>query len=130
MIGPELQVALFAALKTAAVADGRIYDLPPMDAVYPYVTIGDEQVIDDGSACGAAYEVFADVHVWDRPEGASKRAMKTLMARIVDLAASTELAVDGFRLVVAHLQTTRSRRDPDGQTEHGILTFRYLIDPV
>ncbi len=125
MIGDLLQRAQFAALSAAQL---RAYDTPPADAEFPYVTIGDEQIVDDGSACGAAWEVFADVHVWSRAVSGSRSELKTLMAQIEPLLGG--LSLPGFRVVVQHLQTARALNDPDGLTKHGVMTFRYLIDPA
>lgn len=127
MLGAELQLAQYAALHGAGIAT---YDNPPVDAAYPYATIGDGQVLDDSTSCGAAWEAFSDVHVWSQPDSGSKIEVKTLMAQIVPLLASESLAVSGFIVVVAQLQHSRVFRDPDGLTEHGVLTFRYLLDPA
>lgn len=129
MIGAELQKAIFAALTGANIAGGRVYDSPPPKAVYPYVTIGDEQALDDGNTCEDGWEVFADVHAWSRPVNGSKVEVKALMASIVPLLA-VNLTMPGFRSVAGSMQTTRALRDPDGLTEHGIVTLRYLIDPA
>jgi hypothetical protein len=130
MIGGELQTAQYAALSGAGVADGRVYDKPPAlpDRVFPYVTIGDEQVIDDGTSCADAWEILSDVHVWSRPNSGSKLEVKTLTSAIVPLLAAP-LAVVGHRVVEASLQSARTFRDPDGITEHSVMTFRYLVDP-
>src|SRR5690606_34227972 len=70
MIGPELQKAIYDALKTVpAVAGGRVYDSVPSNAEFPYVTIGGEQTVDDGNSCEDGWEVFTDVHVWSRKPG-------------------------------------------------------------
>lgn len=125
MIGDLLQRAQFVALSAAQL---RAFDTPPTDAVFPYLTIGDEQNIDDGSACGAAWEVIVDVHVWSRPTSGSRSELKQLMAQVEPLL--TVLSLSGFRVVVQHLQGTRAITDPDGLTKHGVMTFRYLIDPA
>ena len=40
MIGAEIQKALYQALES--VMGGRVYDNPPKDPVFPYITIGDD----------------------------------------------------------------------------------------
>lgn len=138
MIGPELQKAIVDALNAApALCDGRVYDgVPPeakrisdTGAAWPYITVGDEQVIDSGNSCGDGWEVFPDVHIWTRPESRSKREGKALMAAAVDrLRAIT--AVDGYTVTSVSLETARSFRDPDGITEHGAVTLRFLLDSI
>ncbi len=125
MIGDLLQRAQVAAIEAIG---QRVYDTPPKDRVFPYFQVGDEQNIDDGSACAAAWEVTTDVHVWSRPVTGSRSELKTVAALAV--ARLTALNLNGFRVVVQHLQTARYFDDPDGLTKHGVLTFRYLIDPA
>lgn len=127
MVGSEVQKAIYAALVAADVAGDRIYDQPPEDAVFPYVTIGDEQVLDDGTSCGDAWEVFTDVHGWSQPATGSKAEVKDLRAAIV-AAVKGISAVSGFSLISVSVDTSRTRRDPDGLTEHDITTFRFLLN--
>lgn len=128
MIGDALQRAIYTALKGAGICEGRIYDRPPMDAVMPYVTIGDEQDMDMAGSCGPIWDISTDLHVWDAPEGASKVAIKTIGAAIVPLLTSG-LVVAGQTVTVAALSTSRVFRDPDGVTEHAVLTFRFVLTP-
>lgn len=129
MIAGEVQKAIFAALDGAAVADGRIYDQPPRGAQFPYVTIGDEQVIDAGTSCGDAWEVYCDIHVWSRPNGGSKLEVK-LLRKDVTTAVLSISTIEGFVLDGVYHDTSRSRRDPDGLTEHDISTFRFLVSSL
>lgn len=129
MIGDQLQRSIYGILTAANIAEDRVYDRAPASASFPYVTIGDEQVIDDGTTCADAWDVATDVHVWSRSSSGSKSELKTLVAQIVPLLA-TEIAVTGFRNVSGKLESSRTFRDPDGISEHAVLTFRYLLDPA
>lgn len=130
MIGAELQRAIYAALTDSpAIADGRVYDRVPEAPVFPYVTIGDDQVLDDGNTCEGGWEVASNIHVWSRPATGSKAEVKDLAAAVVPRLAVTTLNVSGFRLVIAQLETSRVFRDPDGITEHAVLTFRHVLAP-
>lgn len=130
MIGSQLQKAIYAALVAGpGVAGGRIYDRVPEKPVFPYVTIGDDQVLDDGNTCEDGWEVASNVHVWSRPAEGSKVEVKDLAAAIVPRLAVTTLDVSGFRLIAAQLETSRVFRDPDGITEHAVLTFRHVLAP-
>lgn len=130
MIGAQLQAAIYATLTASpAVADGRVYDRVPEGPTFPYVTIGDEQIVDDGNSCAAAWEAFSDVHVWSRPVSGSKAEAKGLVADVVPVVLAIT-AVTGFTVIAAELQTSRTLRDPDGLTEHSALTFRFLLDPA
>ncbi|MFN3746702.1 MAG: DUF3168 domain-containing protein [Hyphomicrobiaceae bacterium] len=132
MIGAQLQAAIFAALTGAGICDGRVYDGVPENALFPYVTIGDSQVIDDGGSeavCTGGWEVFEDIHIWSRPPARSKRELKAIAAQVI-AALSGFAGVEGYAVVVRHLQTFRAFRDPDGLTEHGVLTVRFVLDPL
>lgn len=130
MIGDQLQRAIYSTLKAAAICEGRIYDRPPADAVTPYVTIGDEQAQEQGSDCGQIWEVYTDVHVWDTPMGASKAMAKTIGAAIVPLLATRSLSVAAHAVQAASVSASRTFRDPDGVTEHAVITLRYILTPA
>ncbi|MEH6721293.1 MAG: DUF3168 domain-containing protein [Aurantimonas endophytica] len=130
MIGPELQKAIFDALKAApALAGGRVYDRPPPppSGAFPYITIGDDQVIDDGNSCGDSWEVFSDIHIWSRPQTQSKAEAKTLAAAIVGRLRAVS-TVPGHVVTIVAMESARTFRDGDGITEHGIVTMRFVLD--
>lgn len=129
MIDDGVQKAIYTALTTAGVAGGRIYDQVPEKALFPYVTIGDEQVIDDSNDCAESWDVFSDIHVWSRPDSGSKGELKRAM-KAVSVAVLAIDSVPGWTLISVKPETSRTLRDPDGKTEHGVLTFRFIIDPA
>lgn len=129
MIDAELQKALKTALAAVPALGSRIYDGVPENPVFPYATIGDEQVLDAGNSCSDGWEVFPDVHLWDRPAAGSKLAIKELNAAVVPTVIAIS-SVTGFTVIVAELESARTLRDRDEVTEHSILTFRFLLDPA
>lgn len=126
MIGPEVQKAIYDALTAAPpVAGGRVYDAVPESAVFPYVTIGGEQIVADGNTCGDGWEVYADVHVWSRKPGFPEA--KGIAAAAADrVTAITSIA--GYSMVDVEFQDQRALRDPDGLTSHIVISFRFIID--
>lgn len=129
MIDDGVQKAIFQALATAGVTGGRIYDQVPDKAKFPYATIGDEQVIDDGNDCAESWEVYSDIHIWSRPDSGSKGEIKREM-KAASTAVLAIASVPGWTLISVKPETSRVMRDPDGKTEHGVLTFRFIIDPA
>lgn len=136
----QLQRAVFAALTADAAVvaamngTARIYDRVPPAAdgaknapTFPYVTIGEDQIVDDGNSCGDAWEAFATVHIWSRDVG---KAAPKILAAAIRGALDAPLTLTGFTIIVHEFADARFIREPDGVTEHGVLTFRYLIDPV
>ncbi|MBN9243939.1 MAG: DUF3168 domain-containing protein [Mesorhizobium sp.] len=130
MIAGELQKAIYAALTTApALVDGNVFDQVPESNPFPRITIGDEQVIDDSTSCQDGWDVSTDVHCWSRPETGSKLEVKQIAAAVVSRIVAIS-GIAGFSLVSLTHETTRIFRDPDGLTEHAVVTFRALIDPA
>lgn len=130
MLGAQLQAALYSALAGASpsIAGGRVYDRVPAKPVFPYITIGDEQVLDDGNTCADAWEVFPEIHAWSRSTAGSKAEVKSLIAQIVPAVIAIS-SVSGFNVRAAEIQFSHVFRDPDGMTEHAAMTFRFLLDP-
>lgn len=125
-----LQIALMAALKVddvlPAAVGGRVYDSVPPSATFPYVTLGDGQVLPDKAGCIDGVEVSLQVDVWSRAVGYGEA--KQIGAAIVAALDDQSLAVDGFNVTVFELEAVRYLRDPDGRTRHGAITFRGLLE--
>jgi hypothetical protein len=71
-------VALRAAIHDALLADGaltsvlgggKIYDEPPRDAGFPYVTLGEARLTDASSDGGLTQEHQLTLHAWSRKGG-------------------------------------------------------------
>ncbi|WP_375458886.1 DUF3168 domain-containing protein [uncultured Enterovirga sp.] len=128
-----LQKALVAALKgdadiTAVVGD-RIYDTPPMAAAYPYVTLGEDQILPDrGDGGYEGSDVTLTLHVWSRATGFPE-AKRVAAATRAALAGGLTLEA-GTRLVDLTFEEARFLREPDGVTSHGVLTFTALTEPA
>ncbi len=129
-----LQGALYSALSgasgvtTALGGSGHIHDRVPEGAVFPYITIGKEQIVDDSNTCDHdAVEAFPEVHIWSRKAGSVEA--KTIAGAVHD-ALNKEITITGFRNVVGSFESAIFLDDPDGLTTHGVVTFRYLIDPA
>lgn len=124
MIGPQLQKAIVAVLRTAGVASQRVYDRVPPVVLFPYVTVGDEQSIDAGDQCAAMFDVFADIHVWSRAVG---KVEAKRVGEAVRQALAADIVVEDYDVVLQEFQTSRILNDPDGLTTHAVLTFRFLL---
>jgi Protein of unknown function (DUF3168) len=125
----ELQAAIVGALKgdSPPVASGRVYDAAPINGTFPYVTLGDCQVLPDKYECIDGVEVYPQIDVWSRAVGYGET--KTIAKRILALLDDVPLAVAGFDTVVFELQDLRYLRDPDGLTRHAAITFHGILTP-
>jgi hypothetical protein len=132
----ELQAALISALKNniGAAVGARVYDqvpgpvAPATTAQFPYVTLGDCQVLPDKADCIDGVEVYPQIDVWSRAVGypETKTITKAVLARLDDQA----IVVSGFHVVVFQFQSVHHLRDPDGLTHHTAITFRGLLTPA
>ncbi len=130
-------VALRAAIHDALSADGgliaalggaRIYDAPPRDATFPYITLGEARVTDVSSDDGPTQEHLLTLHAWSR-QGGHKEAhgISGALLQALDDAA---LSPDGHRLVNLRFAVADIRREADGRTYHAVVRFRAITEPV
>lgn len=104
----------------------RVYDHIPPNPAFPYVTIGEGQVLaDDTEDCGDGSEVFVSIHAWSRAVGFPE--VKALAGQVRTLLRTTSPVLAGFTVSVAEYVQTQFLRDPDGKTQHAVVEFRYLI---
>lgn len=126
--GLEIQKALVTALKaTGGVGTGdRVYDRVPAVPVFPYIRVGDDQVIgDDLDGCEDLSEVFCRIHVWSRAVG--KPEAKTIAGAVRTRLKSAALTLTGFTVDLAEFVQAQHLDDPDGLTTHSVVEFRFLI---
>lgn len=125
-----LQDALIIALRTSGAlppaVGKRVYDDVPATPTFPYVSLGDGQVLPDKADCVDGTEIFPQIDVWSRTVGfvECKQIARAIVAKLDDQA----LDVAGFRVNVFELQDTQYLRDPDGKTRHAAITFRALLE--
>lgn len=129
-----LQAAVYAALVAELGSAAGVHDRVPLDqagkvtADFPYVHIGEDQVVSDADQCHDASTAYATVHVWSRAVG--KVEAKTIMARVCS-ALDTRLTLTGFEIVAHGVDDgPRHLTDADGVTSHSIATFYYRLGPV
>src|SRR4051812_40258662 len=86
----EMQAAVVAALKQSgalpAVVGARIYDSVPPNATFPYVSLGDCQVLPDKADCIDGAELSLQIDVWSRAVGypEAKTIAKAILAKLDD----------------------------------------------
>jgi len=127
----ELQAAIVTKLKAnagvkAVVGDpARVYDEVPPGPTFPYISIGDSQVLPDKADCIDGTEIFFSIDGWARDKSIPmvKKISKAVVAALDD----QDLTVSGYSVIVFELNTVNYLRDPDGLTRHVALNFRALI---
>jgi hypothetical protein len=127
-----LQGAIVATLKANAavnaLVNGRIYDRVPVGAIFPYVTVGEDQALADHAQClEGSVEVNAKLDVWSRAVG--KVEAKKISGAIVTALNSVDLPLaPDYRLNNIGHSRTLHLSDPDGLTSHSVVEFTALID--
>ncbi|MEN6535648.1 MAG: DUF3168 domain-containing protein [Bryobacteraceae bacterium] len=126
----ELQAAIVAALKgnSPSIVGGRIYDDVPAGAAFPYVSMGDCQVLPDKSGCIDGVEVYPQIDVWSRAVGYPE--VKGITKEVLAVLDDQPLTVGGFNVVVFEVESVNYLRDPDGLTHHAAITFHGIITPA
>lgn len=124
----DLQKGLYDALKAGGIA--RVYDTVPAAATFPYVSLGEVQLLDDGNTCSDdMFEAFVDMHVWSRPNPPSSVEAKTVSGQVHD-ALAVPFAVNGWAITATELQSARHFIDSDGITRHSVISYRLQIEPA
>jgi Protein of unknown function (DUF3168) len=128
-----LQQAIFTTLVanpalTAVLGAQRIYDQVPQPATYPYVTFGQSTVRSSDTSTLASDEHVVTLHVWSRARGRQEThaAIDTIRSALHD----QPLALEAHRLINLRHDFSEARRDPDGETVHGIIRLRAVTEPL
>jgi hypothetical protein len=131
----SLQGAIYSALtgNTALMALVQgVYDAQPRpltgdDALlFPYVTIGDDTLNDWSTDTESGADATITIHTWSRYKG--RKEEKTIQAAIYDALHRQALTVSGYALVSVDWINSDSMTDADGETRHGVQTFRMILD--
>lgn len=128
--------ALAAAIRACAMADAavkaalgdpaRVYDDPPTDVVFPYVTIGRVESKPADASSAAAIEHALTLHVWSRYGGRAE-ALDVIGALRTSLH-DAPLTISGRRLIFLFAQFADVFRSGDARTTHGVLRLRALTE--
>ena len=127
--------ALFAALREAVLADAgvaalvseRIYDDPPADVVFPYVSLGRVESRPSEASGAPATEHAITLHVWSRYGGRAE-ALDVIAALRAALH-NAPLTLEAHKLVLLLAQFADVFRSGDGRTTHGVLRLRAITEP-
>jgi hypothetical protein len=129
----SLQKSIYAVLAVdgpllALLGAPRIFDDVPQRAEFPYVTLGQSVVRDWSTGGGPGEEHLVTLHVWSRAEG--RREVHEIMGAIRAALHDQALALEGHHLVNLRYELSESRREPDGETCHGIVRLRAATEPA
>lgn len=125
-----LQKAVHAALSAdaalAALIAARIYDNPPDDAGFPYLTLGENEMRDWSTGESRGAEHLLSLHAFSRRGG--RREAKEILAAVGARLHDAALTLEGHALVNLRLRDSETRREPDGTTWRGTIRFRAVTE--
>lgn len=128
-----LRAAIHRALTSdtallAALGGPRIYDEPPREAAFPFVTLGEARISDVSADDAPAQEHQLTLHAWSR-QGGHKEA-HLITGALLQALDDAPLAPSGHRLVNLRFALADIRREPDGRTYHALVRFRAVTEPI
>lgn len=128
------QRAIFEALKNSeplAELITGVYDDAPQAidsgaaAAFPYITVGDANVVEHDTDTSTGARLSCVVHAWDRSRGREK--LKEIQGQIYNVLHRAKITVYCYDLVDIHFLTSDSFLDSDGKTRHGTQTFELIV---
>jgi hypothetical protein len=128
-----LQSAIFTVLSanvdlTALLGGARIYDDAPQAIAFPYITFGQSVVREASTSTELSDEHVFTIHAWSRAQG--RRETQSILETVRTLLHDQSLTLASHRLINLRHEFSDTRRDPDGETIHGLCRFRAVTEPL
>lgn len=126
----NLQKAIYAKLNDATISGASVSDVPVYDDVpegtaAPYINIGEETAINDGTKTVDAVEHTLTIHVWSEYRG--RYEIKHIMEQVYQNLHNTAITVSGASLVNIRQEFATTLEEADGITRHGVMRFRAIV---
>jgi len=125
----QLQTALYQRLSGDSSLRSKIsgvYDLVPDGSPFPYITLGEDTSVDDGTKTYDQEEVTHTLHIWSQYKG--KKEAKEILSLALEAITSSPLTLgNGFSVEFSQLEFSQVFTDEDGKTQHGVARFRFKI---
>ena len=112
----------------AALGGPRIYDEVPARGEFPFLTFGQTTERDWSTGTDPGHEHIFTLHVWSRARG--RKETDDVMAAAEAALHDQTLTLTGHRLVNLRHEFADARREPDGETYHGIARYRAITEPL
>lgn len=129
----QLQQAIYDALINNAdlltlLGGGKIYDLVPRHTKPPYITLGITRQQDWSTSTESGHEHLFTLHIWASNQG--RKQADEIQAKAEAVIEAAPLSMTDHILVNLVYQFSQIRRDPDGETMHGITRYRVTTEPL
>lgn len=126
----ELQKAIFTTLTNATISGASISDVPVYDDVpegtaAPYIQMGEDTAINNGTKTIDAVEHTLTIHIWSEYRG--RYEIKHIMEQVYQNLHNTAITVSGASLVNIRQEFATTLEEADGITRHGVMRFRAIV---
>jgi len=122
-----LQTTVYNALSADATlvsAVTGIYDFVPEGTAFPYVKVGDQTMVDDGTKNKKGNDFTLMIHAFSRYRGSKE--IKEIMSLVYDVLHESSLSVSGaFNNM--RFEFSDIIKENDGLTTHGMQRFRVFV---
>ncbi|MEZ5691486.1 MAG: DUF3168 domain-containing protein [Rickettsiales bacterium] len=102
-----------------------IFDVPPQDADFPFITIGGSQVNILDKLSGGNVEYIFEINVWSRKSG--RKELVDIMDLIYDEFHNNIINISGKEILSARIVSHDINMENDGYTYNGALRIRILL---
>ena len=102
-----------------------VYDFVPESTAFPYVKIGEQTMVDDGTKDKKGSDFTIEVHTFSRYRGSVE--IKNIMSVVYDILHESSLSVSGASLVNMRFEFSDIIKENDGLTTHGVQRFRVFV---
>jgi hypothetical protein len=123
-----LQQTVFNALDQSSTLQNLVtdvYDFVPESTAFPYVKIGEQTMVDDGTKDKKGSDFTLEVHTFSRYRGSVE--IKNIMSVVYDILHESSLSVSGASLVNMRFEFSDIIKENDGLTTHGVQRFRAFV---
>ena len=124
-----LQTTVYNALLasnplTTKLGGNNIYDFVPENTAFPYVKIGDQTMVDDGTKTKKGTDFTLIIHTFSRYRGSKE--IKEIMSLVYDVLHESSLSVSGA-MNNMRFEFSDIIKENDGLTTHGMQRFRVFV---
>lgn len=130
-VSNALQAAIYVRLTTfaplMALIGVKVYDMPPKDAAYPFVSFGPMEALTDDADDVAGDEVSLQIDVWSAAQDGQREA-KEICDAIHAALHRWAGVIDPGGLAMIEVSRRRVIPDPQEHLSHGVVTVDCVVE--
>lgn len=123
----EVQKAIYTALSSDSTfmnkIGSRLYDEPPTNETFPYVTIGRMSETRNNKLLSKGFEIYSRIDIYTKSGRLGFKPAKEIQVEIDRILNLKRFNLDSFNMVQCYLESSDTERDEDKR----IISTRYII---